>query len=165
MSTRKFNIRRLAEGVFEYVPVVFEEQHFCISLCTVHSSLLNFQFRTRPLRHQVRGKSQLSNFEDDHHHPHNVKDAEMPEKVEVGRTGVTEWLFADESGQIAQDVNLSEIEIIYNGYMQQLIGAYEQLKTKFNTYALKCLSERQKRECGMALTAPNLVLPSEKETK
>jgi hypothetical protein len=55
---------------------------------------------------------------------------------------VTEWLFADESGQIAQDVNLNEIEIIYNGYMQQLIGAYEQLKTKFNTYAQKCLSER-----------------------
>ena len=26
------------------MPVVFEEQHFCVSLCTVHSSLLNFQF-------------------------------------------------------------------------------------------------------------------------
>jgi len=25
VSTRKFNIRRLGEGVFEYVPVVFEE--------------------------------------------------------------------------------------------------------------------------------------------
>ena len=25
VSTRKFTIRRLAEGVFEYVPVVFEE--------------------------------------------------------------------------------------------------------------------------------------------
>ena len=42
VSTRKYNIRRLAEGVFEYVPVIFEEQHFCISLCTVHSTLLNF---------------------------------------------------------------------------------------------------------------------------
>jgi hypothetical protein len=56
MSTRKFSLRRMAEGIFEYVPVVFEEQHFCVSLCTVHSSLLNFQFRTRPLRHQIRSK-------------------------------------------------------------------------------------------------------------
>ena len=56
MSTRKFSLRRMAEGIFEYVPVVFEEQHFCVSLCTVHSSLLKFQFRTRPLRHQIRSK-------------------------------------------------------------------------------------------------------------
>ena len=56
VSTRKYTIRRIAEGVFEYVPIIFEEQHFCISLCTVHSSLLNFQFITRPLRHQTRGK-------------------------------------------------------------------------------------------------------------
>jgi hypothetical protein len=81
VQTRKFNIRRLAEGVFEYVPVVFEEQHFCISLCTVHSTLLNF------------------------HHPHNVKDEEGPGK-EPSKLGVTEWLFADESGKIAEDANL-----------------------------------------------------------
>lgn len=84
----------------------------------------------------------MSNHADDHHHPHNVKDVEVSPEKSAGKTGVTEWLFADESGQIAKDVNLKEIEIIYNGYMQQLIGAYEQLKTKFNMYALKCLSER-----------------------
>ena len=50
VSTRKYNLRRLSDGIFEYVPVVFEEQHFCISLCTIHSSLLNFQFRVKPLR-------------------------------------------------------------------------------------------------------------------
>ena len=41
VSQRKYNLRKLADGIFEYVPVVFEEQHFCISLCTVHSALLN----------------------------------------------------------------------------------------------------------------------------
>ena len=25
VSTRKYNLRRMAEGIFEYVPVVFEE--------------------------------------------------------------------------------------------------------------------------------------------
>jgi len=50
VSLRRYNLRRIAEGIFEYAPIVFEGQHFCASLCTVHSSLLNFQFRTRPLR-------------------------------------------------------------------------------------------------------------------
>ena len=42
VSMRRYTLRRIAEGIFEYVPIVFEEQHFCVSLCTVHSSLLNF---------------------------------------------------------------------------------------------------------------------------
>ena len=55
---------------------------------------------------------------DDHHHPHDVTDVVMEEKKDIpGKIGVTEWLFANESGQIAEDVNLQEIETIYNGYM------------------------------------------------
>jgi hypothetical protein len=53
------------------------------------------------IRPEVSNNS-LSNFKDDHKHPHNVKDAEISlEQKELGKTGVTEWLFADESGQIA----------------------------------------------------------------
>ena len=52
-----------------------------------------------------------------------MKDVEK--EAEALKIGVTEWLFADESGKIAEDVNLHEIDTIYNGYMQQLIGAYE----------------------------------------
>ncbi len=40
----------MSEGIFEYVPIVFDEQHFCVTLCTIHSSLLDFRFRARPLR-------------------------------------------------------------------------------------------------------------------
>jgi hypothetical protein len=36
---------------------------------------------------------------------------------------------------------------------------------KFNVYAVKCLSERQKRESGLNLTAPPLTLPHESERK
>ena len=50
VSVQKYRIRKLSEGIFEYVPVVFDEQHFCIALCTVHSSLLDFRFRARPLK-------------------------------------------------------------------------------------------------------------------
>ena len=54
-----------------------------------------------------------------------------------------------------------ELEQIYNGFVKRLVNSYDKLKTKFNTYAAKCLSEKQKRECGLALTAPALVMPHE----
>lgn len=49
--------------------------------------------------------------------------------------------------------------------MQALMASYEKLKGKYNTFAAKCLSERQKRESGLILVAPPLVLPSEKESQ
>ena len=64
---------------------------------------------------------------------------------------------------MANDINTLEMEELYNGYIQQLVASYEKLKTKFNTYAAKCLSEKQKRECGLTLIAPNLLLPYDKE--
>ena len=53
--------------------------------------------------------------------------------------------------------------MIYNGYMQTLMSSYEKLKGKFNSFAAKCLSEKQKRESGLILVAPPLVVPTDKE--
>ena len=66
-----------------------------------------------------------------------------------------------DNGNTAKDANTGELELIYNGFVKRLVNSYDKLKTKFNTYAAKCLSEKQKRECGLALTAPALVLPHE----
>ena len=73
-----------------------------------------------------------------------------------------EWIFGMENGAVARDANTIELEQLYNGFVKRLINSYDKLKTKFNTYAAKCLSERQKRECGLALVAPALILPHEK---
>jgi len=43
------------------------------------------------------------------------------------------------------------------------VASYEKLKGKFNNFAAKCLSERQKRESGLILIAPPLILPHEKD--
>lgn len=50
VSVQRFRIKKLSEGIFEYIPAVFDEQHFCVALCTIHSSLLDFRFRSRPLK-------------------------------------------------------------------------------------------------------------------
>jgi len=49
--------------------------------------------------------------------------------------------------------------------MRTLIASYDKLKGKFNSFAAKCLSEKQKRESGMILQAPPLLMPYEKEAK
>jgi hypothetical protein len=72
-------------------------------------------------------------------------------------------LFSNERGEIADDIDSTEIDMIYNGYMQTLMGSYEKLKGKFNSFAAKCLSERQKRESGLILVAPPLIIPTDKE--
>lgn len=32
------------------MPVTFDEHHFCVALCTIHSSMLDFRFRSRELK-------------------------------------------------------------------------------------------------------------------
>ena len=88
-------------------------------------------------------------------------DAAVVEQYSQMRTAA-EWIFGMENGAVARDANTIELEQLYNGFVKRLINSYDKLKTKFNTYAAKCLSERQKRECGLALVAPALILPHEK---
>lgn len=78
-------------------------------------------------------------------------------------SNIAEYLFSNDKGDIADDIDGKEIDQIYNGYMSTLITSYEKLKGKFNVFAQKCLSDRQKRECGLILVAPPLTLPSEKD--
>lgn len=54
---------------------------------------------------------------------------------------------------------------LYNSHMQALIKSYENVKSRFSTYVSKCLTEKQRRDCQMSLTAPPLVLPHEQRAK
>jgi hypothetical protein len=86
-------------------------------------------------------------------------------KEEWRPTNIAEYLFSNDRGEIADDIDSQEIDQIYTGYMQTLIASYDKLKGKFNTFASKCLSERQKRESGLILVAPPLVLPQDKDNE
>ncbi len=79
-------------------------------------------------------------------------------------SNIAEYLFSNDRGELADDINASEIDQIYNGYMQSLVSSYEKMKGKFNTFAAKCLSEKQKRESGLLLVAPPLCLPGDKDS-
>ena len=55
----------------------------------------------------------------------------------------------------------AEFENIYNSYIGELVQSYDALKSKFSTYVAKCLSEKQRRDCGMSLAAPAVIMAYE----
>lgn len=50
VAFQKFMVRNVCDGIFEYIPVTFDESHFCVSLITVHSVLMDFRFRSKKLQ-------------------------------------------------------------------------------------------------------------------
>jgi hypothetical protein len=125
--------------------------------------MLNVNLRQRALRYATR-KITNSN-------PENEKEAcwkqdseqEMltsnnSEECHIG--SLYEVLF----GLDATQMNVRHCESIYSWAIHQLVNSYDRLKSKFNSFAAKCLTERQKRECGsLTLIAPPLVLPCEEK--
>lgn len=71
------------------------------------------------------------------------KEKNEKDKIEEWKPqNIAEYLFSNEKGEIADDIDTEEIDQIYSGYMQALINSYEKLKGKFNNFAAKCLSEK-----------------------
>lgn len=108
-----------------------------MALCTVHSSLLDFRFRSRPLKPFSRAEFQKALQEVD------MKKGEesVTSKKSIVKqddwkpSNIAEYLFSNEKGDIADDIDSKEIDQIYNGYMSTLITSYEKLKGKFNIFA------------------------------
>lgn len=59
VAFQKFMVRNVCDGVYEYIPITFDEQHFCIALCTVHSLLMDFRFRSTKLLAQFVTKGDI----------------------------------------------------------------------------------------------------------
>lgn len=50
---------------------------------------------------------------------------------------MTEFLFANQNGELNQNISLEEANYIYMAYMQSLVDSYDQLKLKFNLFQTK----------------------------
>ena len=50
VAKSKFKVNRLAQGLSEFVPVVFEDQYCSVLNCHVQSILFDFRFRVRSLK-------------------------------------------------------------------------------------------------------------------
>ena len=83
--------------------------------------------------------------------------------MQFGPTNLTEYLFANKNGEINAQIDTKVINAIYASYMQSLVDSYERLKIKFNQLQTRCLTEKQRKEQGLNLVAPTLVMPVDKD--
>lgn len=169
VAFQKFMLRNVCDGIYEYIPITFDESHFCVSLCTVHSVLMDFRFRSKKVQAQFITKDnikekidQKKQKEEEKRSGKQIGSAENASDYS-GPTNLTEYLFADKYGELSETINATEINQIYLAYMQSLIDSYDRLKSKFNQFQTRCLSDKQKRECGLLLVAPQLMMPQEKD--
>lgn len=109
VSSQKYKISKMAQGLFEYVPLIFDEQHFCVSQCCVHSVLLgnlnikmlDYRFRFRPFKKisEVFGIDQ--NDQTEGKGTKKAKPAPTVNDINWKAANAAEFLFCDENGKIA----------------------------------------------------------------
>lgn len=105
VAFQKFMLRNICDGIYEYIPVTFDESHFCVSMCTVHSVLMDFRFRSTKLQAQFTSKDNVKKKIEQKKEKKEKKDtAEY-----CGPTNLTEYLFADKYGDISENINAQEI--------------------------------------------------------
>lgn len=139
VAFQKFMLRNVCDGIYEYIPITFDESHFCVSLCTVHSILMDFRFRSKKLLAQFITKDSVKKKIDEKAEREEQKKNGRKTKNQsvqeyCGPTNLTEYLFADKFGELTDNINSVEINQIYMAYMQTLIDSYERLKSKFNQF-------------------------------
>lgn len=49
LNVIKYKITNSFNGIHEYIPVLFEDQNFCIANVMIHTLLLDYRFRVCPI--------------------------------------------------------------------------------------------------------------------
>jgi hypothetical protein len=153
VSTQKYKISNLAKGVFSYIPILFDENHFCIANTMLHSVLLDFRFRKTALK--------LAKSEEP---VRVIENGKKHKKIKHGKqkftpSDLTEFLFCDYRGVLTHSVNPLEADQIYHDYIKILTVMYDRLSQKFAKYHSKGLNEFQKSEYRKQFEITPLILP------
>jgi hypothetical protein len=88
------------------MPVVFDTSYFCQFHCSVHSTLLDFRFRTRPLRSLF-----LAESDDD--------------EPETSGQPEADFFFADMDGNLPRQVDPEKLDRLSDEYVKILIKMHD----------------------------------------
>jgi len=62
---------------------------------------------------------------------------------------VAEFFFADEGGEMPKELNMKEVDLLYNDYIRVMTCMHERLRNQYNTYVTKFMDENQRKENGI----------------
>jgi hypothetical protein len=137
VSKSEIRILNSAGGLHEYVPVIFDENHFCVANLIIESTLLDFRFRTLPDLNTLK-----------------------PNKQKAENT-LASFLFTDKRGNLKEYVGAEETDRVYNEYIGHLSYSYEKLRSYFIQFASKCLSMQERQHLGGTSIPPHINLPGQ----
>ena len=119
----------------EFVPVNFQDQYFSILNCYVQSVLLDYRFRVK-------------NFEEikQEYLKTDPVDQKFISQMNKNKSeSIAHFFFADEYGELPDQLELREVDLIYNDYIRVMTIMYEKLKNTHNTFVNRFLSEKEKK--------------------
>lgn len=129
ISLFKAKLNNIQAGVHEYLPILFDDNHFCILQTVFHAVLMDLKFRTSPIevpREQP---------------PVNGQEKKPPVVIIPPAKNFTEFLQRN-----TQNFKPHELDKFHNYYIKALRRSYEKL-VEFHAYILKiCLLGKNKQE-------------------
>ena len=117
VSSLEFRVLNLVQGVSEYLPVVFDSTFFCQMHGTIHSSLIDYRWRTKPLTQHYLDDSDSDDGED-----------MMPYENEA------DMFFGDEDHNLPDQVDMERANRLHEEYIRQMAKMYDRIKHKFENF-------------------------------
>lgn len=74
---------------------------------------------------------------------------------------VAHFFFADENGTLPMQLDLREVDLIYNDYIRVMTIMFEKLKNTYNIFVNRFLSEDQRKQNGIQIEQARFTLTQE----
>jgi hypothetical protein len=146
-------LRGLEDGVKSYHPMTFDETHFCLLNMTVHSTLLNFQFRPSRKEKIIQAVTNPDNTITASPNPDQLK--QKPKAKQLVHALYPQLLQGgtyskEEIGRIADQH--------HSFYVMSLIHAYNVLAKMYDTYSVSFLLPQDAAKLGLPFESESIYL-------
>jgi len=167
VSTQLFRVRGADHGLHEFCPVVFDEFHFCLVNLVLHSALIDFRLRLRPLQPvPTRPNPQASDGGNADKVPspppsnsHDQKEAAENGTRQNPALSLAECLFGNCRG-CGRDQLVRVAEGLYQRHLGVLAASYARQAAWLDQVCNECLTPPQREALADAAEASELRLPN-----
>jgi len=149
VSTQVYRIHRFGHGLHECCPVVFDEFHFCLANLVVHTCILDYRFRLRPML-PIDAKPQNKSANGD---ANSIEKPTVP-IAQNGALSLVESIYGSHRGASREDL-MQVTEAFYQKHLGVLAGSYAKLVAFFEEICSKCLTPAQVVAFADVVDAPD----------
>lgn len=172
-----YKISRMAYGMSEFIPIITDKHFYAITGCTIHSTLIDYRFRVAPNSQNQTFGSRLLYLQS------GIKVKNKKEKAKRGKKNkipkeigaddsfpenynhwvpksAAEFLFCDESGEMATKIDPEVADYLYNEYTNIIKGLFKKLAKTYNSFIKNVVKDKKiLKDKLIPEVAPKLIPP------